>query len=105
MGRVTATAALLLGLVACAQGDSGPTDAEKTDAAIDQEVAAALMRAGEAARKRGDNAAAAAFYRRAQNAAPDTVGPLIGMGEALAAGGVTRESAQAFRRALVIDPD
>ena len=100
--RISAATLLLVGLVACAQG--GPGDAEqRSDAVTDKEVVAALMRAGEASRKRGDYSSAAAFYRRAQNADPKAIEPLIGMGEAMAAGGVGRESADAFRRALVID--
>jgi Flp pilus assembly protein TadD len=89
--------------VACAQGGATDEERKKADAAVDKEVAEALMRAGEASRKRGDYSAAAAFYRRAQNADPTGPEPLIGMGESLAAGGATREAAQAFRRALALD--
>jgi Flp pilus assembly protein TadD len=90
---------LVSGLVACAQ--TPPPEA--TESAKDKEVSAALMRAGEASRKRGDYSAAAAFYRRAQNADPKAIEPLIGMGESLAAGGAGREAAQAFRKALAIE--
>lgn len=101
--RVTFAALLVTGLVACAQGGTTEDAQKKADAAVDAEVAAALMRAGEASRKRGDYTAAAAFFRRAQNADPSIAAPLIGMGESLAAGGVPREAAQAFRQALAID--
>lgn len=100
--RVTLAAFLVTGLVACAQNGAGDDVQKKSEAAVDAEVAAALMRAGEASRKRGDYTAAAAFYRRAQNADPDAVEPLVGMGESLAAGGAAREAAQAFRQALAL---
>lgn len=99
--RFSIAALLVGGLVACATGDG--TDAEKKADATTQEVVAALMRAGEASRQRGDYAAAAAFFRRAENADPTSVEALVGLGESLAAGGAGRESAEAFRRALTID--
>ncbi len=52
---------------------------------------------------RGDYTAAAAFYRRAHDAAPKEVGPLLGLGESLVEAGASREAAEAFRLALVID--
>jgi len=100
--RVTLVAFLVTGLVACAQGGATEDSQAKSDA-VGAEVAAALMRAGETSRKRGDYAAAAAFYRRAQNADSDAPEPLVGMGESLAAGGAPREAAQAFRRALAMN--
>jgi Flp pilus assembly protein TadD len=99
--RVSLAALLLGGLVACA---GGVNEAEQTQSATDREVVAGLMRAGDASRARGDYAAAAALYRRAQNADPKATAPLIGLGEALAAGGANRQSADAFRRALALDP-
>jgi Flp pilus assembly protein TadD len=101
ISRVSLAALLLGGLVACA-GDVN--EAEQTQSATDREVVAGLMRAGDASRARGDYAAAAALYRRAQNADPKATAPLIGLGEALAAGGANRQSADAFRRALALDP-
>jgi Flp pilus assembly protein TadD len=99
--RFSVTALLLGGLVACATGDGG--EAEGKHSVTDKEIVAALMRAGEASRQRGEYAASAAFYKRAQDADPKSVEPLIGLGEALAAGGVSREAAESFRRALAID--
>ena len=86
---------------ACAITDSG--ESEKGDS-TEKEVAAALMRAGEAGRRRGDLSAAVAFFRRANKAEPKSIEPLIGLGESLTAAGVSKEGAQAFRQALVIDP-
>jgi Flp pilus assembly protein TadD len=100
--RSVIAAFLLIGMAACAQGDQA---ARSGEAAGDKEVIAAMMRAGDASAKRGDYGAAAAFYRRAQNADPKAVEPLLGLGEALVAAGVARESADAFRRALTIDPN
>jgi Flp pilus assembly protein TadD len=99
--RFSVAALVLGGLVACASGDSAETERGKDVTA--KEVAAALMRAGEASRQRGDYAAAAAFFRRAEDADPKSIEPLIGLGEALAAGGAGREAADAFRKALVMD--
>lgn len=99
--RIVIAAFLLLGVAACAQGDS--PDRSQDAAAVDREVAAAMMRAGDASRKRGDFAAAAGFYRRAQNADPKAAEPLLGMGESLVAAGAAREAADAFRHALTID--
>lgn len=101
--RITFAAFLVTGLVACAQGGTTEDANSKSDAAVGAEVAAALMRAGEASRKRGDYSSAVAFFRRAQNADPGTPEPLIGMGESMAAGGVPKEAAQAFRQALALD--
>lgn len=101
--RVAFAALLLVGVAACAQSDL--LSGRDTESATDKEVGAALMRAGEASRKRGDYAAAAAFYRRAQNAEPKNIEPLIGLGEALVSAGVGRESADAFRKALTMDPN
>jgi Flp pilus assembly protein TadD len=90
----------MLAVVGCA-GEASQRNAE-SDAA-GKEVVGALLRAGNASRKRGDYGAAAAFYRRAHDAAPKDVEPLIGLGESMVAAGLARESAEAFRKALVID--
>lgn len=100
--RISVAALLVGGLMACAQGDM--SESERAQSETDKEVVAALMRAGDASRARGDYSAAAALYRRAQNADPKAIQPLIGMGEALAAGGASRQSADAFRKALALDP-
>jgi Flp pilus assembly protein TadD len=57
----------------------------------------------DASRKRGDFAAAAGFYRRAQNADPKAIEPMLGLGESLVAAGAAREAADAFRHALTTD--
>jgi len=99
--RFSVAALALGGLVACA---SAGGESERSEDATGKEVASALMRAGEASRQRGDYAAAAAFYARAESADPKSIDAPIGMGESLAAGGAGREAADAFRKALVIDP-
>jgi Flp pilus assembly protein TadD len=100
ISRVVIAAFLLLGIAACAQDSSGRSgDALSSD----KEVVAAMVRAGDTSRNRGDYAAAAAFYRRAHDAAPKDIEPLNGLGESLVAAGVARESADAFRLALMID--
>jgi Flp pilus assembly protein TadD len=101
--RIAIAAFLLIGVAACAQGDLSGRNGDA--AAGDKEVVAAMMRAGDAAAKRGDYGASAAFYRRAQNADPKAAEPLLGLGEALIAAGVTREAADAFRQAMSIDPN
>jgi Flp pilus assembly protein TadD len=99
--RVAVAAFLLLAVAACA---NEAVERSNEAAAGDKEVVAALVRAGTASRKRGDYTAAAAFYRRAHDASPKEVEPLIGYGESLVAAGMARESADAFRKALTIDP-
>jgi Flp pilus assembly protein TadD len=91
----------LIGVAACAEGGSSERSMDAD--AIDKEVVAAMMRAGDASRKRGEFAAAAAFYRRAQNADPKGIEPLLGLGESLVAAGAAREAADAFRHALTLD--
>ncbi len=58
--RVVVAAFLVLAVVGCA-GEASQRNAE-SDAA-GKEVVGALLRAGNASRKRGDYGAAAAFYR------------------------------------------
>ena len=83
---------------------AGSDDAGSEDGTVSgKNVVAAMMRAGEAARKRGDLSAAVVFFRRAHKAEPKSVDPLIGLGEALTAAGIAKEGAQAFREALAID--
>ena len=96
------SAAILCGLIAaCANTEAPDTDKGKV---AEQEVTAAMMRAGETSRKRGDYSSAVAFFRRAHKSDPKSIDPLIGLGESLTAAGVAKEGAQAFRQALVIDP-
>jgi Flp pilus assembly protein TadD len=90
----------MLGVAACAQDNSSERSSETN---VEKEVAAAMMRAGDASRKRGDFAAAAGFYRRAQNADPKAIEPMLGLGESLVAAGAAREAADAFRHALTTD--
>jgi len=99
--RFSVAALALSGLVACASDDGARSERDKD--VTGKEVDAALMRAGEASRQRGDYAAAAAFFKRAENAEPKSIEALNGLGESLAAGGAGREAADAFRKALVID--
>jgi Flp pilus assembly protein TadD len=98
--HIVIAAFLLFGVAACAEDSSGRSGEALTN---DKEVVAAMVRAGETSRKRGDYTAAAAFYRRAHEAAPKEIEPLIGLGESLVAAGAAREAAEAFRLALVID--
>ena len=63
-----------------------------------------MMRAGDAARNRGDLTAAVAFFRRAHKADPKSIDALIGLGESLTAAGISKEGAQSFREALALDP-
>lgn len=86
---------------ACANTDSAESESAEQK---EKDVVAAMMRAGEAGRRRGDLPAAVTFFRRAHKADPKSVEPLIGLGESLSAAGVTKEGAQAFRQALAIDP-
>jgi len=83
----------------------GCSKPDKTPAEREAGLVKAMIRAGDKSRERGDFNAAAAFYTRAHEAEPDNVGPLIGLGKALAMGGAPRRSAEAFRKSLVIDPD
>ncbi len=100
ISRLVIAAFLLFGIAACAEDGF---DRRRDAVATDKELVAAMMHAGDASRKRGDYAAAAAFYRRAHDASPKQVDPLNGLGESLLEAGAAREAANAFRQALVID--
>lgn len=100
--NVAAAAAAAALLTGCAMSDILDSSGEKS-AKDEKSVAAAMMRAGEASRQRGDLSAAVAFFKRAHRAEPEQIDPLIGLGEALVAAGLGKEAANAFRKALTID--
>lgn len=100
--KIIIAGASVLALNACsntAQDGSKPGMSDKTS----QSVASAMQKAGDASRNRGDNRSAAAFYQRAHNADPNSVGALNGLGESYAAAGVFKQAAAAFRKALAVD--
>ncbi len=77
------------------------------DGAIDKtskSMASAMMKAGDASRKRGDNRSAAAFYQRAHNSDPNEIDALNGLAESYASAGVFKQAVESFRKALKVDP-
>lgn len=100
------TAALFTALLSsCAGNDEASSKKASAEMAKGKTVAGAMMRAGEASRRRGDISAAIEFFRRAHQAEPKQIEPLVGLGESLVAASLVKDAADAFRRALVIDPD
>lgn len=99
--RRVGTVALLAALLSACSSMEAPETA-KDDGA--KEISAAMMRAGEKSKARGEYSAAVGFFRRAHEASPEDIAPLSGLGEAMVAAGLAKEAANAFRKALVIDP-
>lgn len=101
------TAALFAALLSSCAGNDETASSKNTsaDVAKGKTVAGAMMRAGEASRRRGDVNAAIEFFRRAHQAEPEQLEPLVGLGESLIAASLVKDAADAFRKALVIDPD
>lgn len=65
----------------------------------------ALMQTAAHSLAAGDIATASTLYRRAHQAQPEALEPLIGLGQALSALGSPEEVAKAYRAALARDPD
>lgn len=97
-------AALFTALLSgCAGKDETTSSEDSSKASEGKTVAGAMLRAGEASRRRGDIPAAVAFFRRAHQADPKKIEPLVGLGEAFIVSGLMKEAANSFRKALVID--
>jgi len=79
-----------------------PEKCAATDLATD--LSTALLQAANDSRGRGDYKATATLYKQSHAAAPKRPLPLISLGQVLSLSGSPREAADAFRKALIMDP-
>jgi Flp pilus assembly protein TadD len=96
-------AVLALAAVLAGCETSPPEKFANSDAKTD--VSVTLMQSGNESRSRGDYAGAAILYRHAYAANPNTVAPLVALGQVLSASGEPKEAAEAFRKALATEPN
>ena len=99
----------LVSLAGCALPGSIQGDALRGDRVTDlpddpnSEPVETLVRMGDFTLARGDVVTAVAMYRRAHQAAPNAIVPLLRLGSSLAQLGSYQESAGAYRTALELD--
>jgi Flp pilus assembly protein TadD len=92
--------ALLLPLAACA-GEAGGAYSTPPSSEINVDT---LMRLGDSSRTKGNLSAAAGFYQRAHELAPDQPAPLLALADAFAGLGATDAAIQAYEAAIGLAP-
>lgn len=102
IATLVAVTVVTLVLEACSGPPPGDEDFDSGNRAG---RAAQLMRVADATRQGGNLVSALALYRRAHEAEPETVDPLIAIGNTATAVGAFQEAAEAYRKALQLAPE
>ena len=96
-------AVFALALAAALGGCAANPPSKYAATAPEIDLSTSLYRSAEESRAQGDFTAAATLYRQSHNANPERAGPLVALGQVLLAAGTPKSSADAFRKALILE--